>query len=112
MRKLLKGVLHFAAPTDVVLPWATKNNKELDRHGRPTRATKIEWLCHFIPNDAYRAYVRSDSNQLWLSSTSWTPPSTLTSSPSSRTNTIGSCCAPSSPYATCSRCGSSVWSRL
>ena len=60
MRKLLKGVLHFAAPTDVVLPWATKNNKELDRHGRPTRATKIEWLCHFIPNDAYRAYVRSE----------------------------------------------------
>ena len=60
MRKLLKGVLHFVAPTDVVLPWARKNNKELDRCGRPTRATKIEWLCHFIPNDAYRAYVRSE----------------------------------------------------
>ena len=58
MRKLLKGVLHSAAPNEDVLPWATKNNKELDGHGRPTRATKIEWLCHFSENDTYRAYVR------------------------------------------------------
>ena len=60
MRKLLKGVLHTAAPNDVVLPWAKENNKELDRHGRPTRATKVEWLCQFIPNDAYRAFVRTE----------------------------------------------------
>ena len=62
MRKLLKGVLHSVAPNEVVLPWATKNNKGLDRHGCPTRATKIEWLCHFIPNDAYRAYVQTELN--------------------------------------------------
>ncbi len=60
MRKLLKGVLHSAAPNEAVLPWATKNNKEIDRHGRPTRATKIEWLCHFSENDAYRAYMRTE----------------------------------------------------
>ena len=60
MRKLLKGVLHSVAPNEAVLPWATKNNKDLDRHGLPTRATKIEWLCHFSENDAYRAYVRSE----------------------------------------------------
>ena len=60
MRKLLKGVLHSAAPNEAVLPWATKNSKELDRHGRPTRATKIEWLCHFSENDAYRAYVQTE----------------------------------------------------
>jgi hypothetical protein len=41
MRKLLKGVLHSVAPDDVVLPWALKHHKELDRCGRPTRATKI-----------------------------------------------------------------------
>ena len=57
MRKLLKGVLHSAAPNEAVLPWAKKNNKELDRSGRPSRATKIEWLCHCIPNTAYRDYV-------------------------------------------------------
>ena len=60
MRKLLKGVLHTAAPNDVVLPWAKDNNKKLDRNGRPTRATKVEWLCQFIPNDAYRAFVRTE----------------------------------------------------
>ena len=62
MRKLLKGVLHTAVPNESVLPWATKNNKPLDKHGRPTRDTKIEWLCQFIPNDAYRAYVRTELN--------------------------------------------------
>ena len=45
MRKLLTGVLHTAAPNERVLPWATKNNKPLDKHGCPTRVTKIEWLC-------------------------------------------------------------------
>lgn len=62
MRKLLKGVLHTAAPNEVVLPWAKQNNKELDRNGRPTRASKIEWLCQFIGNDAHRAYVRTELN--------------------------------------------------
>ncbi len=62
MRKLLKGVLHTAAPNEVVLPWAIQNHKELDRVGRPTRATKVEWLCQFVPNDAYRAYVRTELN--------------------------------------------------
>jgi hypothetical protein len=62
LRKLLKGVLHTAAPNDTVLPWARQNNKELDRLGRPIRATKVEWLCSFIPNDAYRAYVRTELN--------------------------------------------------
>ena len=60
MRKLLKGVLHSAAPNEAVLTWAKENNKELDRHGRPSRATKIEWLCHFSENDTYRAYVRTE----------------------------------------------------
>ena len=60
MRKLLKGVLHSAAPNAIVLPWARKNNKELDRLSRPTRATKIEWLCQFSENDTYRAYVETE----------------------------------------------------
>jgi hypothetical protein len=60
MRKLLKGVLHTAAPNELVLPWAKQNNKELDRAGRPTRATKVEWLCQFIPNEPFRAYVRTE----------------------------------------------------
>jgi hypothetical protein len=62
MRKLLKGVLHTAAPNELVLPWATQNKKDLDRAGRPTRATKVEWLCQSIPNDTYRAYVRTELN--------------------------------------------------
>ena len=60
MRKLVKGVLHFVAPNEVVLPWATKNNKQLDQYERPTRATKIDWLCHCVPNRAYRAYVQAE----------------------------------------------------
>jgi hypothetical protein len=62
MRKLLKGVLHTAAPNELVLPWANQNNRELDSAGRPTRATKVEWLCQFIPNASYRAYVRTELN--------------------------------------------------
>lgn len=60
MRKLLKGVLHTAAPNERVLPWALKNKKSLDRNGRPTRATKIAWLCRTIGNDAYREFVRTE----------------------------------------------------
>lgn len=60
MRKLLKGVLHRAAPDEAVLPWATAKNKPLDDKGHPTRATKVEWLCSFIPNESYRAYVRTE----------------------------------------------------
>lgn len=60
MRKLLKGVLHTAAPNELVLPWALRNKKALDRNGRPTRATKIEWLCRSIDNDAYREFVRTE----------------------------------------------------
>jgi hypothetical protein len=62
LRKLLKGVLHTAATNEEVLPWAKQNHKELDRNDRPTRATKVEWLCSFISNDAYRAYVRTELN--------------------------------------------------
>jgi hypothetical protein len=62
MRKVIKGVLHTAAPNEAVLPWAKQNNKELDPVGRPTRATKIAWLCQFVPNDAFRAYVRTELN--------------------------------------------------
>ena len=62
MRKLLTGILHTAAPNERVLPWATKNNKPLDKHGCSTRVTKIEWLCQFIPNEAYRASVRTELN--------------------------------------------------
>jgi len=62
MRKLLKGVLHTAAPNELVLPWAKQHHKPLDRNGRPTRSTKVEWLCQFIQNDPYRAYVRTELN--------------------------------------------------
>ena len=60
MRKLLKGVLHSVAPNSSVLPWAERNNKELDRNGRPTRATKIEWLCRSISDESYRNFVRTE----------------------------------------------------
>lgn len=60
MRKLLKGVLHFVAPDEVVLRWATTKNKELDKNGRPTRATKVEWVCRRIRNKVYRDHVRAE----------------------------------------------------
>ena len=60
LRKLLKGVLHHAAPNELVLPWAKTKNKELDRVGRPTRATKIAWLCEPVADDDYRAFVRAE----------------------------------------------------
>ena len=39
-----------------------KNDKELDKQGRPTRAVIIEWVCRVIPNDAYRAYLPTEVN--------------------------------------------------
>ena len=58
MRKLLKGVLHNAAPNELVLPWAAQQGKSLDSNGRPTRSTKVDWLCEFVPSDQYRAVVK------------------------------------------------------
>lgn len=60
LRKLLKGVLHTAAPSEAVTPWAQKHKKAFDANGHPTRETKVEWLCEFIPCSAYRAYVRTE----------------------------------------------------
>lgn len=60
LRKLLKGVLHRAAPNDLVLPWASAKKLPLDRNGLPTRATKVAWLCEPVNNDAYRAVVRTE----------------------------------------------------
>ena len=60
MRKLVKGVLHSVAPNERVLTWATANNRPLDSQSRPTRATKIEWLCRFTSNETYRTFVRTD----------------------------------------------------
>ena len=60
LRKLLKGVLHRAAPNEVVLPWAQAKKMKLDDKGRPTRATKIAWLCEPVANDDYRAFVRAE----------------------------------------------------
>ena len=58
-RKLLLGVLHTAAPDDLVLPWVT-HPKQLDQHGHPTRRTKIAWLCRSIPNETYQKLVKTD----------------------------------------------------
>jgi len=62
MRRLFKGVFHTVAHDDLVLPWATNHNKPLDGNGRPTRATKIEWLCLHLQNDKYRDFVRTELN--------------------------------------------------
>ena len=61
-RKLLLGLLHTAAPNERVLPWAKKRRVQLDPKGRPTRRTKIDWLCRSIENRAYRGFVRNDLN--------------------------------------------------
>ena len=100
MRKLLKGVLHSAAPNEAVLPWATKNNKEIDRHGRPTRPRRSSGFAASVRTTPTALTCGLNSSQPWLSLSSWTTPSTLMSSPSSRTSTTGSCCAPSLPCAT------------
>jgi len=60
MRKLVKGVLHTVASNELVLPFVTDPETQLDHKGHPTRATKIAWLCQFIPNKEYRAFVRAD----------------------------------------------------
>jgi hypothetical protein len=59
MRKLLKGVLHNVAPNGLVLPWALTNGKPLDSNRKPTRATKVDWLCEFVPNAEYRSIVKT-----------------------------------------------------
>ena len=59
-RKLFLGVLHAAAPNDLVMPWVTSPKRQLDEHGRPTRRTKIAWLCRSIPNDSYRKFLLTE----------------------------------------------------
>ena len=60
IRTLLLGLLHAAAPDNVVLLWVTKPDAQLDGHGRPTRRTKIAWLCSSIQDEGYRKFVRME----------------------------------------------------
>lgn len=60
LRKLLKGVLHNAAPNERVLPWALDHRMELDQNGRPARATKLKWLSRFIKHEAHRKYIHAE----------------------------------------------------
>ena len=61
-RKLLLGLLHTAAPDELVLLWVQDRRTQLDQNGRPTRRTKIDWLCRSIQNRAYRRFVRGELN--------------------------------------------------
>ena len=58
LRKLLLGVLHTVAPNDPVRRWVTQPKIQLDQQGRPTRRTKIDWLCRSIRHANYRKFVR------------------------------------------------------
>ena len=60
IRTLLLGLLHAAAPDNLVLPWVTKPDAQLDGHGHPTRRTKIAWLCRSIQDEGYRKFVRME----------------------------------------------------
>ena len=59
LRRVLLGVLHTAAPNDLVLLWVTKPKTQVDQHGRPTRRAKIDWLCRSIRHEGYRESVRA-----------------------------------------------------
>jgi len=61
-RKLLLGLLHTAAPDERVLPWVHDRRGQLDQNGRPTRRTKIDWLCRSIQDRAYRKFVKIELN--------------------------------------------------
>ena len=62
IRKLLLSLLHAAAPDECVLTWVQDRKAQLDRNGRPTRRTKIEWLCRSIKDTGFRRFVRSELN--------------------------------------------------
>ncbi|MXY71000.1 MAG: hypothetical protein F4Y47_20920 [Acidobacteriia bacterium] len=53
-------MLHTVAPDEFVLPWVQDRKRQLDRNGRPTRSTKIEWLCRSIQNKGYRTFVKHE----------------------------------------------------
>jgi hypothetical protein len=53
-------VVHRAAPNELVLPWTQGDKKKLDDHGRPSRATKIAWLCEPVADEDYRKFVRAE----------------------------------------------------
>ena len=57
-RKLLLGLLHAAAPDELVLPWVQSPRDQLDQRGHPKRRTKIDWLCSSIQDKRYRRFVR------------------------------------------------------
>ena len=58
LRRVLLGVLHRAAPNDLVLPWVTRPKTQIDPQGRPTRRAKIDWLCELIRHDGSREFVK------------------------------------------------------
>ena len=60
LRELLLGLLHTVAPSDLVLPWVTERETQLDKHGRPTRRTKISWLCGSISHGGCRKFMQNE----------------------------------------------------
>ena len=59
LRRVLLGMLHHAAPNELVLPELTKRKMQVDQQGRPTRRAKIDWLCESISHEASREFVRA-----------------------------------------------------
>ena len=60
LRRVLLGMLHHAAPNELVLAGLTKRKMQVDQQGRPTRRAKIDWLCESIPHEASREFVRAE----------------------------------------------------
>ncbi len=58
-RQLMKNVLHRAAPSDAVRPWATAKG-DLDNKGFPKRRTKVRWLCRNVVPESYRSFLVED----------------------------------------------------
>ncbi len=63
-RTLLLGLIHTAAPDELVLPWVQDRKTQLDRNGHPTRRTKIDWLCRSIQNRDFRGFVKSELHSM------------------------------------------------
>jgi hypothetical protein len=64
LRELWNHLLRRLAPDQHILPWVSKDDKELLHEGRPTRKARVLYVCRSINHDPLTDFIVQDTRAL------------------------------------------------
>ena len=64
LRELWNHLLRRLAPDEHVLPWVSKDDKELLHEGRPTRRARVLYVCRSLNHDPLTDFIVQDTRAL------------------------------------------------